>query len=587
MSRPRTRTLTAIAVACTLAACTPGQPTTDTKAPEIGHAGDVADGRTAGQLQVARPTTAITQPAPAPTVAESLENAARHPIGADGRHKLAVSPAFAGSGPTVDRERYGEIHDNGVQRVAKQPVSTFSIDVDTASYANVRRILNEGRLPPADAVRIEELVNYFAYDDPLPEPDGEPLRVTTELATTPWNPDSRLLRIALRTPAIATTELPPSNLVFLVDVSGSMNQPDKLPLLRRALTLLVRQLDADDRVSLVVYAGAAGVVLEPTPGNERAKIEQALAELTAGGSTHGSAGIRLAYAKAREAFIEDGINRVILATDGDFNVGTVDHRALLDLVEREGRGGIGLTTLGFGRGNLNDHLMEQLADHGDGNAAYIDSLLEAQKVLVEQLGGTLHTVASDVKLQVEFNPARVAEYRLIGYENRLLQREDFNDDAVDAGEIGAGHSVVALYEIVETGSPGLQIDPLRYGPDTAGEGRAPTAASTVDELAYVKLRYKPAPDRDSRLMQLPVTIDHFNASGSEALRFSAAVAAFGQHLRGAPQIADFDLDRIRALAAEARGDDPNGHRSAFLRLIALADALQTATPVALAPNDVH
>ena len=491
-------------------------------------------------------------------------------------------PAPAGIVP-VDRENYGEITSNGIHLVTENPVSTLSIDVDTASYANVRRMLNEGRLPPANAVRIEEMINYFDYADPRPSDRESPFMLHTELAPTPWNRDTRLLRVAMQAWDVAEQDLPASNLVFLVDVSGSMNSADKLPLLKQALLLLSRRLNADDRVSIVVYAGAAGVVLEPTPGNERAKIAQALNALSAGGSTHGSAGIKLAYAKAREGFVDGGINRVIIATDGDFNVGTVDHQALLDLVERERRSGIALTTLGFGRGNINDHLMEQLADHGNGNYGYIDSLMEAQKVLVEQIGGTLYTVASDVKLQVEFNPACVAEYRLIGYENRLLAREDFNNDQVDAGELGAGHSIVALYEIAEVDSGGRRIDALRYAPTAA---TTTTGHDRASEYAHIRLRYKPNGEDSSRLMTQPVSESVFNEKGSDDLRFAAAVAAFGQRLRGGEHLDGYAYDAIRALARDARGDDPNGYRSDFLRIVGLADSLSVETQqAAQAGND--
>ena len=473
--------------------------------------------------------------------------------------------------PSVDRERYAEIESHGVTTVASNPVSTFSIDVDTGAYSNVRRMLQEGRLPVKDAVRVEELVNYFAYDDPRPDDKSVPLRVTTAMAPTPWNADTRLLRIALRAWDLPQRDLPPSNLVFLIDVSGSMNSPDKLPLLKRSIKLLTRRMDADDRISLVVYAGAAGVVLEPTAGDRQATIEAALDKLSAGGSTHGSAGIRLAYAKARESFVEGGINRVVLATDGDFNVGTVDQRALIDLIEREREAGIALTTLGFGRGNLNDQLMEQLADHGNGNYAYIDTLLEAQKVLVEQMGGTLLTVAKDVKIQVEFNPARVAEYRLVGYENRVLRREDFNNDRVDAGELGAGHSVVALYELRLTGTGGGLIDPLRYAAPSRDEGVA-----HGDEYAFVRLRYKQPDAQDSRLLSVAVTEGDARrhlADSDEDFRFSAAVAAFAQHLRGGTYLGDFGYTDILGLARGSRGADDHGYRADFLRLVGLAESL--------------
>ncbi len=501
-------------------------------------------------------------------------------VAVDGRRKagVAAQPAVVAvqgmpNPPPGDRERYSEFDSHGVVEVVRQPVSTFSIDVDTGSYANVRRLLNEGRLPRHDAVRVEELVNYFAYADPVPRHRDRPFRVTAEVAPTPWNPQTRLLRVALKAWETPSGALPPSNLVFLVDVSGSMNSLDKLPLLKRSIKLLTRRLRPEDRVTLVVYAGAAGVVLEPTAGDRRATIEAALDRLSAGGSTHGSAGIELAYAKAREAFIAGGINRVILATDGDFNVGTVDQRALLGMIERQREAGIALTTLGFGRGNLNDRLMEQLADHGNGNYAYIDNLLEAQKVLVEQAGGTLLTVAKDVKVQVEFNPARVAEYRLIGYENRALRREDFNNDRVDAGELGAGHSVVALYELALVGSSGGLLEPLRYAGAADAARRAPAHG---DELAFVRLRYKAPAGGASRLIELAVTDrlvrDRLDQSSND-FRFAAAVAAFAQRLRGATHLNGFTYPDILALAGAARGADAQGHRSEFLRLVGLAQSL--------------
>jgi Ca-activated chloride channel family protein len=503
----------------------------------------------------------------------------------DAEHRTGrpVQPAVAAvqrpaAALSVDRERYSEFESHGVSEVARQPVSTFSIDVDTASYANVRRMLNEGRLPRQDAVRVEELINYFAYADPGPDDRDTPFRVTAEVGPTPWNPQTRLLRIALKAWDMQRDELPPSNLVFLIDVSGSMDSAAKLPLLKRSIKLLTRRLRPEDRVTLVVYAGAAGVVLEPTAGDQAATIEAALDRLNAGGSTHGSAGIALAYAKAREAFIAGGINRVILATDGDFNVGTVDQRALLDLIERERSAGIALTTLGFGRGNLNDRLMEQLADHGNGNYAYIDSLLEANKVLVEQVGGTLLTVARDVKVQVEFNPARIAEYRLVGYENRALRREDFNNDRVDAGELGAGHSVVALYELGLVDGGGSLLEPLRYAGATAV---APSKARH-DELAFVRLRYKAPDGGQSRLVELAVDDGLVHGrlqDASDDFRFAAAVAAFAQRLRGATYLNDFAYPDILALARAARGADPQGHRSDFLRLVGLAQSLDLRAPL--------
>ena len=385
----------------------------------------------------------------------------------------------------VNRENYAHFSDNPLQRVAEDPFSTFSIDVDTGAYSNMRRLLNAGNRPPKDAIRTEELINYFSYDYPRPNNRSTPFTITTEVGPSPWNGDTRLLHIGIQGYDVPRAQLPAANLVFLVDVSGSMRSPGKLELLKSALRLLVRELKAEDRVSMVVYAGASGVVLEPTAGDQAATISMALDALTAGGSTNGGAGIRMAYALAQQEFIKDGINRVILATDGDFNVGTVDFEMLKQLVEERREHGIGLTTLGFGSGNYNDHLMEQLADAGNGNYAYIDTLSEARKVLVDEMSSTLLTIAKDVKIQIEFNPATVAEYRLIGYENRALAREDFSNDKVDAGDIGAGHSVTAIYEIALTGSAGQRLDGGRYQPQQR---------STVKtgELALVRLRYKPA-----------------------------------------------------------------------------------------------
>ena len=478
-----------------------------------------------------------------------------------------------------DRENYAHLAENPVQLASEQPVSTFSIDVDTGSYANVRRFLNDGALPPEDAVRVEELINYFGYDYPLPASRDRPFSVTTVLAPAPWNRDKVLMQVGLKGYEIPAERRAPANLVFLIDVSGSMQDPDKLPLLRNAFRLLTSQLKAADRVALVVYAGAAGTVLEPTPGNEQARIRAALDRLQAGGSTNGAGGIRLAYDLARQSFIPGGINRIVLATDGDFNVGTTDFDALIDIVERERDGGVSLTTLGFGTGNYNDDLLERLADAGNGNHAYIDTLNEGRKVLVEQLSGTLQTIARDVKMQVEFNPAAVAEYRLIGYENRVLRREDFNNDRVDAGDIGAGHTVTALYELTLTGSPARLMDPLRYG----GAAVPPAPGSNLAaELAHVRLRYK-APESDKSLLieQLVHRTDvsplaNLPASQSRDLQFAAAVAAFGQKLRGGDYLGQFGYDAIARLAAGARGDDPGGYRGEFVSLVKLADSVALA-----------
>ncbi|WP_460149891.1 vWA domain-containing protein [Pseudomonas sp. S3_A03] len=462
------------------------------------------------------------------------------------------------------REQYANLPDNPVHRVAETPVSTFSVDVDTGSYANVRRFLNAGRLPPEGAVRLEEMVNYFPYHYALPT-DGSPFGVTTEVAATPWNPRTQLLRIGIKASEHAVAELAPANLVFLVDVSGSMDRREGLPLVQSTLKLLVDQLREQDRVSLVVYAGESRVVLPPTSGRDKARIRNAIDQLTAGGSTAGASGIQLAYQMAREGFIDKGINRILLATDGDFNVGVSDFDSLKQMAVDQRKSGVSLTTLGFGVDNYNEHLMEQLADAGDGNYAYIDNLREARKVLVDQLSSTLAVVARDVKLQVEFNPAQVSEYRLLGYENRALKREDFNNDKVDAGEIGAGHTVTALYEIVPKGEKGW-LEPLRYATAPAAEGK-------TDELAMVRVRYKSAAGGDSRLIERPVSAKSTKAS--DDLRFAAAVAAFAQQLKGDGRYTGgMRLNDTAALARSARGDDPFGLRNEFVQLVELAQSLK-------------
>ena len=493
------------------------------------------------------------------------------------RQQAPPSPASVpGSGGRLgalpsdfNTEEYGVIDEAGFVGVASAPLSTFSIDVDTAAYANVRRFLEEWTLPPTDAVRIEELINYFDYDYPPPEADV-PFGIVTEMADTPWAPGHQLAHIGLRSTPLATADLPRNNLVFLLDVSGSMSTADKLPLLKDALALLVEQLRPQDQVAIVVYAGAAGMVLSPTSGAERATILDTLSRLEAGGSTAGGAGICLAYELAREHFVENGNNRVILATDGDFNVGVSSDGELVELIEWERESGVYLTVLGFGTGNLQDAKMEQLADHGNGNYAYVDSLREARRVLVEQMGATLVTVANDVKLQVEFNPAQVKGYRLIGYENRRLRDEEFNDDTRDAGELGAGHSVTALYEIIPAGSdesvPG--VDPLRY------QQVAPRPEVGADEVLTVKLRYKQPGESESRL--LARTLTKAAAGGgdpSAALRFASAVAEFGLLLRDSPYKGEASYERAYERAREALGADEDGRRSELLSLIRTADDL--------------
>ncbi|EZH77673.1 VWA domain-containing protein [Ectopseudomonas composti] len=467
------------------------------------------------------------------------------------------------------REQYQAYVDNPVFAVAETPVSTFSIDVDTGSYANVRRFLNDGQLPPKDAVRLEELVNYFPYAYPLPQGDV-PFGVSTELAVTPWNPQTRLLRIAIKASDRSVDELPPANLVFLVDVSGSMHRREGLPMVQGTLKLLVDQLRPQDRVSLVTYAGDSQVVLDSAPGSDKAKIRAAIDQLSAGGSTAGESGIQLAYQQASKHMIDGGINRILLATDGDFNVGISDFDSLKQLAADKRKSGVSLTTLGFGVDNYNERLMEQLADAGNGNYAYIDNLREARKVLVDQLGSTLATVASDVKLQLEFNPSEVSEYRLLGYENRALKREDFSNDKVDAGDIGAGHTVTALYEIVPAGGKGW-LDPLRYQASAQ-------PASESGELAWLRIRYKAPGEAASRLLERPIARAEAKpaAAASEDLRFAAAVAAFAQQLKGGRYTGDFDLAQSIALARSAKGEDRFGLRSEFIQLAEIAQSLQTA-----------
>ncbi len=470
-----------------------------------------------------------------------------------------------------DTEAYDRIDENAFLIPADAALSTFSIDVDTASYANVRRFLVDGALPPPDAVRIEEMLNYFSYT--YPEPEGDvPFSVTTEVAGCPWQEEHRLVRIGLQARHIDNKDVPPRNLVFLLDVSGSMASADKLGLLKRALPLLVDNLRAQDTVSIVVYAGASGVVLRPTEGTDGATIRGAISRLAAGGSTNGGEGIQLAYSLARENFREGAINRVILGTDGDFNVGVTNRGELTRLIEKEREDGIFLTVLGFGRGNLQDAQMEEIADRGNGNYHYIDSISEARKVLVHEAGGTLVTVAKDVKIQVEFNPAHVAAYRLIGYENRMLEARDFNDDKKDAGEIGAGHSVTALYEIVPPGASTLEkdVDDLRYQ-----TGRTPTPAANSDELMTVKLRYKQPRGTESKLISYAVrdTGSAWQAASGD-FRFAASVAAFGMVLRKSEHRGGADYDMVRTLARDALGQDTHGYRAEFVKLVADAASTQ-------------
>jgi len=461
-------------------------------------------------------------------------------------------------------EQYSTITENRQIQVSDEPLSTFSIDVDTAAYAYVRRFINGGNLPPRGAVRIEEMVNYFDYHYPTPESESTPFNITTEIGPTPWNSGSYLLHVGIKGYEPAITESQPRNLVFLLDVSGSMNSANKLGLLKKSLRLLVNQLTAQDRVAIVVYAGASGVVLESTSGNRRREIIDAMERLRAGGSTNGGAGIELAYSIAQQHFKKDGINRVILATDGDFNVGPSNTDALKALIKAKKRSGVGLTILGFGMGNYNDQMLESISNAGDGNAAYIDTLQEAQKVLVEEIGSTLNTIARDTKIQIEFNPGIVSSYRLVGYENRLLNNEDFKNDRIDAGDVGAGHTVTAIYEIILN-------EALRYNPVKT------KAQQFNNELAFLKLRYKrPGESSSIEMQHAVITDDNYQQldSTSNNFRFAAAVAGFGQRLRNSDSLGDYSYPEILKLAQQSRGHDPFGYRAGFIQLVNLADSLQ-------------
>ncbi|NEI38025.1 DUF3520 domain-containing protein [Rhizobium leguminosarum] len=505
----------------------------------------------APQQQLAEPMAAIA-PSPAPP--------------AEGRVQMQLDP---------NRERFANAAANPIKSVATDPVSTFSADVDSASYAFVRRSLTGGAMPDPQSVRVEEMINYFPYDWPGPDNAEQPFKATVTVMPTPWNHDTELMHVAIKGYDIAPATTPHANLVFLIDVSGSMDEPDKLPLLKSAFRLLVNRLKPDDTVSIVTYAGNAGTVLTPTRVAEKSKILSAIDRLEPGGSTGGAEGIEAAYDLAKQGFVKDGVNRVMLATDGDFNVGPSSDEDLKRIIEERRKDGIFLTVLGFGRGNLNDSLMQTLAQNGNGSAAYIDTLAEAQKTLVEEAGSTLFPIASDVKFQVEFNPERIAEYRLIGYETRALKREDFNNDRVDAGDIGSSHSVTAIYEITPKGSPAVMNDDLRYG----AADKAPAAAADSahhGELAFVKMRYKKPGEDKSALITTPVDDNNAVATldvAPQDVRFSVAVAAFGQKLSHVGAVDTYSYQAIADLAAASRGADAFGYRSDFLGLVRLADGL--------------
>ena len=542
--------LLASAFGIALAGCTATTTETDGSAEEVRESGRA-------------PLTPPPPPPPPPTSADYVTVTGAR---LSGQPSPMIAPAPWPQPDPEDRERYDDTDANPVVSTAEEPVSTFSIDVDTASYGVVRDYLIDSReLPPSDAVRIEEMINYFDYDYALPPGPDEPFATHVTVTPNPWNANTRLMHVGIQGFEIVPDARPRANLVFLVDVSGSMNAPDKLPLAVQALHMLVDELEDEDTVSLVVYAGAAGAVLEPTEARNERRIHAALDRLHAGGSTAGGAGLELAYSLARENFDEDAVNRVMLLTDGDFNVGVTRDESLEDYVARQRDSGIYLSVMGFGRGNYNDRMMQMIAQAGNGTAGYIDSRREARRMLVEESFSALFPIANDVKIQVEFNPARVAEYRLIGYETRLLDRADFNNDAVDAGEVGSGHSVTAIYEIAAPGSQGVLMDPLRYGGGTAPD------ADLDGEYGLLRLRYKHPGEDDSVLMERPVTdadtVDAFAEADSE-VRFSVSVAGFAQLLRGDPYLQDgYSWETVAGDAAGALGEDEFGYRAEFLELV--------------------
>ena len=512
----------------------------------------------------AEPTASVAASSPAP----AYRGLARQAGGA----ATALIGGVAGGVAEFNTEAYDHIEENRFHRVDADPLSTFSVDVDTASYANVRRFLVDGELPPAGAVRTEELINYFRFA--YPQPSGNvPFSITTELAECPWNPKHRLALIGLQGRSLKERDPSPRNLVFLLDVSGSMMPSDKLPLVKAAMRMLTDVLTERDRVAIVVYAGASGLVLPSTAGDQKERIQEALEKLEAGGSTNGAQGIQLAYQVARRNFIRGGVNRVVLATDGDFNVGVTNQSDLVSLIERERESGIFLSVLGVGTGNLKDSTMEKLADKGNGNYAYLDSLHEARKVLVREAGGTLETIAKDVKIQVEFNPRQVAGYRLIGYENRMLNHQDFNDDQKDAGEIGAGHSVTALYEIVPVGAPidAPGVDPLKYQRESQQ-----TRAAGSGELLTVKVRFKEPDGETSRLLSR--VLSNQSTAMTANLGFASAVAEFGMLLRESPLRGSASFASLTARARKFVGEDEDGYRAQFIQLADRAAMLRAREP---------
>lgn len=549
--RMRELVLAGVAAAAILAACQTQQPDESTQATT-----NVAADKPGADTPPPPPPPA---PPPPHMVMES-----RAPMGAPAPVMVVPAPEF--------RDQYEDVDPNPVKRVSEEPVSTFSIDVDTAAYANVRRFLKSGVLPPKDAVRIEELINYFDYTYPQPAEGDASFSTQVNLMPSPFAEGRELMQIGIQGRDIDREARPPINLTLLMDVSGSMFSDDKLPLAKQAIKLMLEEMEPTDTIAIVVYAGAAGEILAPTPVSEKRKIVAALEALKAGGSTAGGEGLRLAYALAEQGLQDDAVNRVMLLTDGDFNVGISDPEQLEDFVSRKRETGIYLSVLGFGRGNYNDAMMQKIAQTGNGTAAYVDTLSEARKVLADDLSGNIFPIADDVKIQVEFNPARVAEYRLIGYETRMLDREDFNNDKVDAGDIGAGTSVTAIYEITPVGSSATQIDPLRYG-DTDTSASDPSG-----EYAFVKLRYKAPGAEESILLERPVTLSDRVASVDEApqwARFATAVAGYGEMLKGGEALGTgFGWEDIRNLANGAKGPDEFGYRAEFVELTRLAETAE-------------
>lgn len=545
-------------------------------------------------MAAATPSMAVAPPLPSPPPNFSASNAMKTDMaksigGRPAVNEQAVTALFSALRDAQPgyyyqgQDKFDAQKANPVKLTKEEPVSTFSIDVDTASYSFVRRMINQGQLPPKEAVRVEEMINYFSYDYAVPESKDEPFKPTVAVYPTPWNAETKLIHIGIKGHDVAKNAKPHSNLVFLIDVSGSMNQPDKLPLVKASLKMLLEQMQADDTIGIVTYAGNSGVALEPTKISDKQKIISVIDSLGAGGSTAGAAGIEDAYRLAESHLDKNGVNRVILATDGDFNVGIIDQNQLQSVIEKKRESGVFLSILGFGQGNYNDALMQTLAQHGNGNAAYIDNLNEARKVLVEEAGSTLFTIAKDVKIQVEFNPALVSEYRLVGYESRMLNREDFNNDKIDAGEVGSGHAVTAIYEITPAGSKSQQVDDLRYGKPE--EKKAEVANQFNGEYAFLKMRYKLPKESESKLLTTPITtaLEKPLAQQSDDVRFAAAVAATGQLLKGDVSLGKFTFDDAATLAEGAKGKDAFGYRSEFVNLTRLAKTLQGSQPVSVQP----